>query len=636
MSTTLDPLFGYGLSDSTSAIAPLQDVIDSKPQQLRLGLNHSHFSIARESPDSIGPLSDRSSPNWGLFTDLPDQAGNSLTTARNIGLLSLPQTFQDAVSDADPNDYYRFTLNTNSQFNLTLNGLENDADVFLIRDANNNGRVDSSDILASSTAVGTGSEAIAQILQAGTYFVQVTQFQGDTPYQLSLGATAYRDPANSDTAGNTLATARDLGVLGPNQTIQEAVGNRDRYDYYRFSLDTTSGVDLQISGLTADADLYLIRDANNNGGVDSGDIIDYSIAAGNTPDSITTALNAGIYFIGVVQYAGNTAYTLQASSAAITLPSGYDIDLGYGLVDAAAAVAQVLSQSPFADVPNVGQGDWGIDQVNAPEVWAQGYTGQNVVVAVIDTGVDITHSDLDANIWTNSGEIAGNGIDDDQNGFIDDVQGWDFVGDDNTPTDGNGHGTHVAGTIAAENNGTGVTGIAPNAQIMPIRVLDDGGSGQYSDVARGIRYAVDNGADVINLSLGGGFSSEVAAAVQYAAEQGVMVVMAAGNAGGNRPEFPANLASRWGIAVGAIDAQGQLANFSNESGYPWQNYVVAPGVGIRSTTPNNSYDTYSGTSMAAPHVAGVVALMLSANPNLTPSQITTMLEQTASTRGLTT
>ncbi len=307
---------------------------------------------------------------------------------------------------------------------------------------------------------------------------------------------------------------------------------------------------------------------------------------------------------------------------------------GYGVVDAAAAVAFAVSYGiPFADVPNIGGVIWGLDRINAPEVWAQGYTGQDVIVAVIDTGVDYTHPDLDDNIWTNPGEIY-DGIDNDGNGFVDDVLGWDFVNWDNNPMDDTGHGTHVAGTIAAENNGFGITGVAYNAKIMSIKVLGSNG-GTYNDVAAGIFYAVNNGARVINLSLGGAFSSRiVTAAVRYATENGVVVVMASGNEGRSQPSFPANLASNWGIAVGAVDSSNRLARFSNRAGVNPLDFVIAPGVRIWSTTPNATYSAYSGTSMATPHVAGVAALMLSANPFLTSGEVETILVQTANPSGI--
>jgi subtilisin family serine protease len=321
----------------------------------------------------------------------------------------------------------------------------------------------------------------------------------------------------------------------------------------------------------------------------------------------------------------------------ITQSAVFNRSYGYGAVDAAAAVAQALNPQgiSFADVPNLGGSDWGLDKVKAPEVWAKGYTGLGVVVAVVDTGVDYTHPDLDANIWTNSGEIAGDGIDNDGNGFIDDIRGWDFTNRDNNPMDDDGHGTHVAGTIAAERNGFGVTGVAYDAKIMPVKVLGpDGGS--YADVAAGIRYAANNGAQVINLSLGGSFSSSVVSdAVRYAVvEKGAVVVMAAGNQGLSQPGFPANLARTYGIAVGAVDRSDRLASFSNRAGRTPLDYVVAPGVGIRSTTPDNTYSSYNGTSMAAPHVAGVVALMRSANPTLSPAQIENLLIQTANPSGV--
>ncbi len=182
----------------------------------------------------------------------------------------------------------------------------------------------------------------------------------------------------------------------------------------------------------------------------------------------------------------------------------------------------------------------------------------------------------------------------------------------------------MAGTIAAEQNGFGVTGVAYNAKIMPVRVIGPD-SGSSADVAAGIRYAADNGANVINLSLGGSQSTAIADAVQYATAKGALVVMAAGNDGGISPTFPGNLANRWGIAVGAVDINRTLATFSDRAGAAPLNYVVAPGVDILSTTPNNTYQTYSGTSMAAPHVSGVAALLLSANPKLTPAQLTNLL-----------
>jgi subtilisin family serine protease len=324
------------------------------------------------------------------------------------------------------------------------------------------------------------------------------------------------------------------------------------------------------------------------------------------------------------------------SQNAVTPNAVFNRSYGYGAIDAATAVSRAINPQdlPFADVPNLGGINWGLDEVKAPEVWAKGYTGMGVVVAVIDTGVDYTHPDLDANIWINSDEIAGDGIDNDSNGFIDDVRGWDFFNRDNNPMDDDGHGTHVAGTIAAENNAFGVTGVAYNAKIMPVKVLGtDGGS--YSNVAAGIRYAVDNGAQVINLSLGGGMSSTVVSnAVRYAVERGAAVVIASGNEGRSQPSFPANVARSYGIAVGAIDQSDRLASFSNRAGQTALDFVVAPGVNVRSTTPNNTYSNFSGTSMATPHTAGVIALIRSANSTLSPAQIETLLTQTANPAGV--
>ncbi|MBW4475412.1 MAG: S8 family serine peptidase [Tolypothrix brevis GSE-NOS-MK-07-07A] len=326
--------------------------------------------------------------------------------------------------------------------------------------------------------------------------------------------------------------------------------------------------------------------------------------------------------------ATNDVQMLDSSTTANS--ENYNYIDGYGLINAADAVSKAAGNKTFADVPNLGGNNWGADLVKAPEAWAKGYTGKGVVVAVVDTGVDRNHDDLKDNIWTNTKEIAGNGIDDDANGYVDDFNGWNFDGNDNNTLDVAGHGTHVSGTIAGEKNDFGVTGIAYDAYIMPVKVLNDSGSGSYDAIAQGIRYATDNGANVINLSLGGDYpNSALESALKYASSKGAIVVMAAGNDSGLQPGYPARYADETGIAVGAVDKNNNLASFSNLAGFNPLTYVTAPGVDVYSTLPGNKYANYSGTSMASPHVAGVVALMLSANPNLTDAQVRQILADTS-------
>ncbi|MCX7413571.1 MAG: S8 family serine peptidase [Planctomycetia bacterium] len=323
-------------------------------------------------------------------------------------------------------------------------------------------------------------------------------------------------------------------------------------------------------------------------------------------------------------------------------------DYGWGVVNASASVATLLgSTTAFPEVPDIGGVSWGNEVVRAPEVWAQGYTGKGIVVAVIDTGVDYTHPSLSSSIWVNPREIPGDEIDNDNNGFVDDVRGWDFASDDNDPMDEvsarGGHGTHVAGTIAAVRTADGPRGIAPDAKIMPVRFFGTGNPSD-DDLAGCIRYAASNGATVINLSLGYRYSfsnpvswpSVVTRAISYATSLGSVVVAAAGNAlddrpPGSSPDFPASLATMPGVvSVGAIDKDLRLGDFSFLAGSSSaMKHVVAPGVNVRSTVPSGykepgnvvvtptgvTFADLPGTSMAAPHVSGVVALMLSALPN---------------------
>ncbi|MEG5174649.1 S8 family serine peptidase [Microcoleus sp. B3-D7] len=476
------------------------------------------------------------------------------------------------------------------------------------------------------------------------------QSQSASPNTDPLIGTISAYQLNFADSDNSLFTARNVvGVQNGSIRLTEFVGTGDPDDFYRFDINTNSNFSLRLDGLTADADVDLIQDINGNGVVEDGELIGYSLESDTIPDVINLSnLPPGTYYVRVSSFLGDsTNYNLTLSATPVPVlpdiptPNGvFNGNYGYGLVNANAAVTRTLNRSTlFSDVPNLSDNNWGVDTINAPDVWEQNITGNGIVVAVIDTGVDYNHSDLDSNIWDNADEIAENGIDDDRNGFIDDIRGWDFVYNDNYPIDldPDGHGTHVAGLIAAERNDFGITGVAYNAKIMPVRVLPVFGGGEVNNVAAGIRYATDNGANVINLSLGNEFypSKLVNDAIEYANNKGSVVVIAAGNLGFSQPAYPARNADRWGIAVGSIDINGRMADTSNAAGSTPLDYLVAPGVDIYSTTPYDYYATLTGTSFATPQVAGVAALVLNANPTLTPAQVEHILTTTANPNGLT-
>jgi subtilisin family serine protease len=253
----------------------------------------------------------------------------------------------------------------------------------------------------------------------------------------------------------------------------------------------------------------------------------------------------------------------------------------------------------------------------------------DVVIAVLDTGVEMSHPDLATGIWTNPGEIPDNGLDDDGNGFVDDVHGWDFADEDNDPSDDYWHGTHVAGIAAARtNNATGIAGMAGGATIMPVDVFR-GGIGTYADLIQAIVYAADNGADVINMSLGAlSYSRGEEAAVEYAWKRGAVLVAAAGNNGNDAWHYPAAHAHVIGVA--ATDSYDRRASFSSFGPFV---AVSAPGVAVMSSILGNRYGLGSGTSMATPHVSGLAALILSRNPTLTNEEVRAIIESTADDLG---
>lgn len=264
---------------------------------------------------------------------------------------------------------------------------------------------------------------------------------------------------------------------------------------------------------------------------------------------------------------------------------------------------------------NEPKGTVGIEgaDINALKAWDITKGSRAIKIAVIDTGVDYNHPDLKGNMWVNTKEIPGNGIDDDGNGFVDDVYGYDFANNDADPMDGNGHGSHCSGTIGAtHNNKLGVSGVMADVSIMGVKFLDDSGSGTLESAVKAIDYATMMNVDLMSNSWGGGGRSEaLLEAIQRASNKGIIFTAAAGNSSSNNdtnPSYPASYNTPNMVSVAALTAQNGLASFSSYGRNSV--HIAAPGHNILSTVNGGKYDVYSGTSMATPHVSGVLGLLL--------------------------
>jgi len=308
------------------------------------------------------------------------------------------------------------------------------------------------------------------------------------------------------------------------------------------------------------------------------------------------------------------------------------------------ALPQVLYAEPnylawaLADPPDdpLYRLQWNLDKVQALDAWQITRGDPSMPIAIIDTGIDLSHPDLAEKLWVNPGEIPGNGLDDDGNGYVDDVHGYDFTNKDGEPADDHGHGTHVSGiAAAATDNGLGVAGMAPANPLMALKVMSSSGDGTYFDVAQGIDYALAHGARLLNLSLGGIDASDVLSdAVQTATTAGAILVAAAGNCGSgctfdgqyyvNPLYYPA--AYEEVLAVGATNSSDVIASFSEH--HPYVD-VCAPGVDVYSTYSGGTYRYLAGTSMSTPHVTGLAALLWAADPSLTRKEVAERIVENA-------
>jgi subtilisin family serine protease len=294
-----------------------------------------------------------------------------------------------------------------------------------------------------------------------------------------------------------------------------------------------------------------------------------------------------------------------------------------------AGIAYAETGCPVQDTatpdgaPPVGQ--WGLAQIDAPAAWEVVTGRPEVVIADIGSGVDTGHSDLAGQLWVNTGEIDGNGVDDDDNGHVDDIHGWNVLDNNADLTDHTGHSTMVAGIlVAAPSNQQGVTGVCWGCRLMVVKVTQPDGLARYSDIAVGVDYAAQNGADVINISLRGQLNSAALHSAIAAASETAVVVSSAGNDGDDAPVYPAAYDPVLAVtATDSGDAKAAVANYGT-----WVD-VSAPGQDIVTTVNSGGYGSTSGTSFATPFVSGVAGLLRSQHPNWSPTEVRTHIVNAA-------
>lgn len=328
-----------------------------------------------------------------------------------------------------------------------------------------------------------------------------------------------------------------------------------------------------------------------------------------------------------IQYEENIVYNIFENSENLVHPTEPDFFKLWGLEN--NGKNEPINLTKMSPVEGIVGAD-----IGARDAWNITTGNKNLIIAVIDTGIDYNHPDLKNNIWINEKELNGKpGVDDDGNGFIDDIHGYDVSNNDADPMDDNKHGTHVAGVIGASHNGFGITGVMANVSLMAVKFTDANGRGDLERGLKGINYAVLSGAKILSNSWGNRiYSKFLEDAITEANNKGVIFIAAAGNFGANNndvsPIYPASYKVDNVISVGAFSAQDYPSAFSCYG--PKSVHISAPGTNILSTIPGNSYAVLSGTSQATPFVTGVVGLALSYNPNVSPLEIKNKIIETAS------
>lgn len=613
---------GTGLEDPHLFLLDGSGEVLTSNDDIKAGvLRHSRFTYTARS-SGIHYLAARSfedtyTGSYRVSSEsLVDDLADSAITTASVSLGGVATGTLDFAGDSD---WFQVVLEGDRTYQFWMEGTGLEDPYLYLRDGSGRFLASNDDIQNGVLRNARFSVAIAG---GGTYYLEARSFEDAYTGAYRLGVSAV-----DDDAGQSLSGARALAVGSSLSGSIEWLGDSD---WFRTTLEAGNLYDFSLSGTgLADPYLYLRGDdgrlLSQNDDIQLGVVRNANLSF-RAETSGTYLLEArawenrytGGYSLNSRLVETGPAPVLASMSLASTFPvaSGFSSGDGFGLASAERA-AEYLVGINLPNRPALGGSLWSNDLLGAPEVWAgrgrfRGSRGQGVTIEVVDSGVDLDHPEF-------SGRL---------------LEGFDFVDMDRTPEDDFGHGTHVAGILAGADDGAGVWGIAPEAWILPVRVLDNNGSGNNANVAAGIRWAADQGVDVINLSLGGGFNQEVYDAIRYAHGKGAVLVMAAGNDGAAQPAYPGRFASSYGIAVGAVNSAGTMASWSNRAGSTPLTYVSAPGVEINSAFKDNSYKVWSGTSMAAPQVAGLAALLLGIDPTLTNTAVERLISASASHGGL--